>query len=60
MLLEDNDADNVCHDTSMGQSPSSSSEMGIVLAGTLTPLMLTIVLLVAILVFLLLKLRAIR
>ena len=55
MLLEDNNAGSMCH-----QSTSIESEMTAVLAGTITPLVLTIALLVVILILLLLKMRTKR
>ena len=58
MVLEDNDATSMCQSSST-QSPDHY-KLEVVLAGTLTPLLLTITLLVVVVIILFLKLRGIR
>ena len=56
MLLEDNDIDGMCKEPALQQA-SSSPPLGAVLAGTITPLVLAIILLVVIVIALFFKLR---
>ena len=56
MLLEDNDIGGMCKEPALQQA-SSSPPLGAVLAGTITPLVLAIILLVVFVIALFFKLR---